>query len=358
MQSASPGLVEAFGLQAQICEAMGSPFNASLARLAGADIDAGGPIAQVMSAWSGASRHKALEDAAPLRLLGACHDLALSGDAPAVSALYPMDGRPGDPQGVWAELLRLAPALSPRLRSFVSHEPQTNEVMRSACLLPGFIAVARETGLPLRLLELGASAGLNQCWDAFAYDYGEAALWGDPASGVRLGPTMRGAPPRLDGVVRVASRKACDRAPVDIRDPLARRRLRAFVWPDQFERLARLDAAIAIALERGVQVSSDDAQTFVAAHGGVRAGEASVIYHSIFWQYLAADDQATLAATIAGAGAKAAADAPLAWLRMEPRESLAFAELTLTLWPGGEERRLAISHPHGQWIEFVAALAL
>ena len=48
-------------------------------------------------------------------------------------------------------------------------------------------------------------------------------------------------------------RAACDRAPVDLADPIARRRLRAFVWADQFDRLARLDAAIAAALAAGVR---------------------------------------------------------------------------------------------------------
>src|SRR5215218_1913808 len=43
---------------------------------------------------------------------------------------------------------------------------QTNEVRRSACLLPAFCWVARLAGdRPLALLEIGASAGLNLLWD-------------------------------------------------------------------------------------------------------------------------------------------------------------------------------------------------
>jgi hypothetical protein len=65
-----------------------------------------------------------------------------------------------------------------RIADFMSHEPQTNEVRRSAVLLPGFLTIAAETGLPLRILELGASAGLNQLWDRRHYRLGEIGEWG------------------------------------------------------------------------------------------------------------------------------------------------------------------------------------
>jgi hypothetical protein len=84
-------------------------------------------------------------------------------------------------------------------------------------------------------------------------------------------------------------------------------------------------------------------------------GAASVIYHSVFWQYLPAATQAGLTATIAGLGAGATAAAPLAWLRMEPTPgNMAEMEIRLTLWPGGEDRRLGRCHPHGAWVEWEA----
>lgn len=55
---------------------------------------------------------------------------------------------------------------------------------------------------------------------------------------------------------------------------------------------------------------------------------------------------------IAALGARATADAPFAWLRMEsPPRTLAIVELRLTLWPGGEDRLLAEVHPHGAWVK-------
>ena len=66
-----------------------------------------------------------------------------------------------------------------RIVAGLAGAPQTNEIARSAMLLPGFLTVARETGLPLDLFEIGASAGLNLLFDSFHYRYGDAE-WGDP----------------------------------------------------------------------------------------------------------------------------------------------------------------------------------
>ena len=85
------------------------------------------------------------------------------------------------------------------------------------------------------------------------------------------------------------------------------------------------------------------------------AGVASVVFHSVFFQYMPADSQAALVDTLIVHGAMATTAAPFAWLRMEPQPTIPSAmELRLTLWPGGEERCLAIVHPHGAWVDWRA----
>ena len=49
------------------------------------------------------------------------------------------------------------------------------------------------------------------------------------------------------------------------------------------------------------------------------------------------------------------ADAPLAWLCMEPSADGAHAELRLTLWPGGDKQLLADADYHGRWVSWRAA---
>ena len=345
-------LVRAFEVQSQACAAFGSPFSGALLAHAAADIAAGGPLRELVEPWSGLSTRALVSEAVAIRWLGAVHDLVLSGEAAELAAAYPAPGRAGDTERAWT-LARGAMLADPgRFAEFMTHEPQTNEVRRSACLAPGFLTVANETGLPLRIFEIGASAGLNQLWDRYRYDFGAAGVWGDPAASVVLPTEWRGPPPTLDAPVRVISRAACDRKPVDIRDPVARRRLKSYVWADQFDRLERLDGAIATALKAGTRVEAQDAVTWALKAAPVE-GAATVIFHSVFWQYMPPESQAAVRAVIEAHGAKATPTAPFAWLRMEPPpNNLALMEIRLNLWPGGEERLLGHGHPHGARVDW------
>ena len=341
-------LPRALRLQAQGCVTFGSVFSGALLDRAAEDVERGGPTAALLTPWASGTTRALLTDAVPIRLLGALHDLALSGDAPALAAAYPTPDRPGEVNAAWNEARSIIADQPERIAAFMAHEPQTNEVRRSACLIGGFLTIAKETGLPLRCLEVGASAGLNQLWDRYRYQLGDVAVWGEPDSPVVIDTDWRGPAPPIDAEVRVIERAACDRKPVDLADPTARRRLRAYVWADQLDRLRRLEAAIALAVSRGVSVDKDDAVawTEVRAHPGADA--ATVLYHSVFWQYMPPESQAALTTAIHRHGALATARAPFAWLRMEPpADNLASMELRLTLWPTGEERLLAMVHPHG-----------
>ena len=74
---------------------------------------------------------------------------------------------------------------------FETHGVQTNEVQRCTMLLPTFLTASVETGLPVELLELGPSAGLNLLVDRYRYRY-ENGAWG--AADALLGLTTRETP--------------------------------------------------------------------------------------------------------------------------------------------------------------------
>jgi hypothetical protein len=354
--AAESELAKALTLQAQACIVLGSAFSGALMNKAAADVERGGPTMTVMAAWAGDGVRSLVADAVPIRLLGALHALALSGDAPALTAAYPAAGGAGEAEAAWAEGRRLMERYPQRFVEFMDHEPQTNEVRRSACLIGGFLTIARDTGLPLRCFEVAASAGLNQLWDRFHYSLGVAGTWGDDRSAVDIDTDWRGSRPPMAASVNVIERAACDRRPVHITDPAARARLRAYVWADQPDRMTRLEAAIALALAEGVKVETEDAVSWTAARAAPRDGAATVLYHSVFWQYMPPDRQTALLGSIHAHGAVASNDAPFAWLRMEPPPNdLANMELRLTLWPTGEDRLLARVHPHGATVNWAAA---
>jgi hypothetical protein len=344
-----PDVVNALRLQAGVCRNMGSPLNGELLERAAEDWLASGPVRPLLAPWEALNLQAQFDAATPLRLIGAWHELALSGDDPAVSAAY----RALDAGAIWAAVRIAMIERGERLSVFMAHEPQTNEVRRSICLLGGFLEVARATGLPLRTFEIAASAGLNLSWDRYRYQVGDAA-WGDPGAKVVMDTDWTGPPPAVDAPVEVIERAACDRRPTDLRDEPQRRRLMSYIWADQPERLARLRAAIEVALANGVMVETADAVDWVRAKVRPKAGTATVLYHSVFWQYMPAASQAALEALIGEIGAAASAEAPFAWLRMEPPATQPGMDLRLTMWPGGEERHLGRCHPHGASVEWLA----
>jgi len=340
-------LIDVLNWQGAACAGIGSPLSGALLERASAALGEQPRFQAMFAPWRDLDRRALFHEAVALRWLGALHDLALEFPDGVLAAAYAAR----DADQAWPLIERLMDDEAPRIADFMAHEPQTNEVRRSAVLLPGFLTVAAETRLPLRILELGASAGLNQLWDQRHYRLGDIGEWGSPAARVALDIEWRGGPPPLDAPVSVASRAACDRKPVDLNDPVQRRRLKAYVWPDQDDRLQRLEAAIAEALAANVTVEAADAVDWTRREAHARPGLATVVFHSVFIGYMPAANQTALAASLAEAGASATGNAPLAWLRMEPgADNPATMELRLTLWPGGGDRLLATAHPHGAWI--------
>jgi len=280
------------------------------------------------------------------------HRLVLEGRAPALARHYPSaDGEAGL-DGAWAAFRDTLEQHRDALRTLVDRPCQTNEVGRAAALFGGFLLVARETALPLRLLELGASAGLNLRWDHYRYEQRDAG-WGDRASPVRLvGVFPDGFPPG-GRRCRVIERAGCDTLPVDPCSADGQITLLSFLWADQRERIALLRGALEVARRVPAAVDACGAPAWLAARLAAPApGVASVVFHSIVMQYLSAADRRRVASVLAEAGGRATGRAPLAWLRMEPGGEQ--AEVRLTLWPGGSERLIASAGFHGRPVRWLA----
>jgi hypothetical protein len=336
-------LVSLFRGQADWCQRLGSPIYAQLLAKAADDLDAGGPVWRVVEPYL----DKPYNFTHHLRLLGETHRLALAGEAPELAAHYPSTGGDGDPEGAWNAFIALVEEREVKLERAV----QTNEVGRTAALLGGFLTVAAQTGLGLRVLELGASAGLNLRWDRFRYEDADWAF-GDSASPVRIPCEYEGGRPPLPPTVWVMERAGCDPAPIDATTEDGSLTLQSFVWPEMVERLELLRSAIEVARRTPVTVEAASATDCVGQQLALeRGGSATVIFHSIMWGYMTDDDRAAITQSIVEAGERATTSEPLAWLRMEPGADQ--TDVTLTTWPGGDERVIARAGYHGRPVRWL-----
>ena len=341
---------QAFRDQEDWSEKLGSPF---MARLCGAfadGLDRGTAIGARILDWPG--HPDTLHDAVPLRIAGGLHALVRRGHSPDLARLYPPNALPSAAD-LWGGIVRALDEHEAALMPWLDGAPQTNEVARSSLLMAGFLEISAATGLPLSLLELGASAGLNLLSDRYRHRLGELEV-GPDASALRLAPPWEGpAPARAE--VRIAARRGVDLNPLDMANAADRERLPCYVWPDQAERLARVEAAIAIAAQDPPTLDRGDAAGWLEERLAETPprGIVRVVYHTIAFQYFPTETQARIEAALDRAGATATPETPLARLAFEADPGRG-ALLKLRLWPDGRERVLARSDGHVKRVVWLA----
>ncbi len=370
-----------FEQQARACESLGSPLWGRVLDLVAADVAAEGPSWAVVRERAGLR----FGQAGPLRLVGAAHRLALAGDAPSWAQHLPSCGGAAPPAGAdgdaalrsaWSGLVA---DHRDELVAGLDREVQTNEVGRAAAL--GYAhAVALETvgaaaAVPARLVELGCSGGLNLRLDRFRLDLTTGpdgapvdggVVLGDPDGPVRLAPRVRspleaaadGGPLRT---VRLVERIGIDPHPIDPTTDDGRLTLLSFVWPDQVERFERLAAAIDLARTVPATLTATAGRPTDAVLSevlGTPAGDgvATIVQHSIVWQYIPTDVRPAVTRVIEAAGERASASAPLVWVRFEPDEwDRTRVAVWVRRWPDGGDRLVAHADFHGRWLAPVPA---
>jgi hypothetical protein len=343
-------LLESLEAQALSCTNAGSKLYGSLLTGLINDYRGGGVTAELLEGVSATPVH----DAVPLRYLATAHRLALSGAAPTLARWYGSCGGAWYGEDISDDFLQVAQTHRREFLAGLQRNVQTNEVGRAAVLASAFALIARRHQCALDLLEIGCSAGLLSRWDEYFYDTGSSAL-ANPASDVRFDQTWwRTPPPDLGGNVRVARRRGSDISPIDATNAEGQLTMLSFVWPDQAERVDRLRRALAIAARTPMDITRADAGTWLAQElaAGPTIGVATVVFHSIVWQYLPQSTRAMVRTALETAGELATDRSPLLWLRMEP-DTPQRANVRLTTWPGFHEEVLAEVGYHGADIEWL-----
>lgn len=357
-----PNMAERAGRQLTLAEAYrhfgttdvkgSSPLYERVAEAIAASPDA---LAVVESAPA-AKRH-------PTVILAALHDQVLLGRAPALAAAYAA----GNLDGVGAAAVEALVACSADVvATAAQRQTQTNETGRGALLYPAIAEAARRTGASaIGLIDVGCSAGLNLNLDRAGITYQPGPTLGDTASPLQLTCDVTGGEVPSDAMPPVVARIGIDLNPVDVQNESDARWLRACLWPDQPERTARLDAAIALASANPPQLLAGDAlERLPDAVELVPADALVVVTTTWALAYFELGDRLRFLRRID----EVAARRPVAWVSGEGVgiapgvPTLGDSRLSAHSLLGlaiGEGTSMSIEtigrcHPHGRWLEWLA----
>ncbi|OBI23197.1 DUF2332 domain-containing protein [Mycobacterium sp. E2497] len=337
-------LLHTLRAQGRFCAGSGSPMYGELFELVARDVAAGGVFAAVLSGHEDAPSRLAV----PLRLLGGLHRLVLDGRAEQLRRWYPSTGGSWDAERAWPEIVDVVAGHTETLRAALRQPPQTNEVGRSAALIGALLRINGESDLPIRLFEIGTSAGLNLRADRYRYRFA-GGEWGPSDSPVTITDAWRGALPPGGGL-RIVERHGYDIAPVDVTAADGELTVLSYVWPDQTARLERLRGAIEVARQVPARLARQTAADAVAGLAPAE-GALTVLWHSITWQYLSEEERETVRARVRAVGAQADARSPFVHLTLEPARGGPDSPIRFLVrarrWPGGELEVLGECHPHG-----------
>lgn len=330
-------LREAGALQARICRDGQSPTYATLLEALAAGI-ANDHVAARLLLSDG---RDPVVSALYLRFLGAVNRLAVLDDSCPLRSFYPTLGGRVDLDEVVPCFLQVVAGNEDFVGTEMKYDVQTNDVGRAVLLSAAMNHVAATPGTALRLLEVGASAGLNLWLDRYRIRARERS-WGPADSLVQLeGDFVAGSPPDTGFVV--SERHGCDLNPLDISKQSIQVLLKSFIWPENTVAIRRLEAALAT-VPSAAPAPIDHAE----AGGWVRdkladlaPGVTTVVYHSFVLPYFTDTELREFETTIRDAGERADDDHRLAWVSLEPIASEGVAHLSCERWPERERTTLA-----------------
>lgn len=319
---------QALRAQGGACAALGSAMYADLCSLLADDLAAGGPTRAVLG-----RAERPAPDALALRLLAAVHRLVLERRAGVLAAYYPSVGGRWEPRAGGAAFLAVLEEHADEVGAALEVPPPTDEIGWGAALVGGLARLPDACRMPVRLVELGASAGLLLRSDRVRYVGSDGTSVGPADAVLEVGDAWPDGSRLRPWPLEVVERRGCDPRPLDATTPTGRTTLTSSCWPDQPERWERLRGALDLAARVPVTVerrgAADLAEALDLADGAV-----TVLWHAGVRPHLPPDDRSRLDARVDALLAAARPAAPFVHLALEPhrdRERGAGGSLTLQL---------------------------
>jgi hypothetical protein len=325
---------------------------------------------RVSRAVAGSAEVLSLVEEAPPRshqpnvLLAAVHYLVLGGLDHPLAAVYAgkSDADPGP--------LFIDVCLSHRvevLELLATRHTNTNEVGRSAIVGLGLTATADRLGVPLAMIDVGCSAGLNLFCDRYRLDYGPRGATGPADAPVQIScEVIGGEPPVAASLPRIVERVGIDLDPVDVTDPDQARWQLALIFPDT-NRIPRTQRALEEIRKTPPRIVQGDAIDKVGEVVlGVAADAVAVVTTTWAAAYFSTDRRVEFRQRLA----EASHTRPVAWISAEGAGVIdLFADARAPFDAQGTEASvlglavfdkgnvvadvLAFVHPHGKWVDWV-----
>ncbi|HWU24929.1 MAG TPA: DUF2332 domain-containing protein [Rhizomicrobium sp.] len=160
---------------------------------------------------------------------------------------------------------------------------QATNVERCVPLMPMFSQVAKLTGEPLNLIEIGCSAGILLTFDKYAYDLNGRGRVGAEDAALTLKADLRGGSDFH--IPQIGKRVGLDLRPVDVKLADERRWLLAQLEPGRRELHATLSAALDVVARTEISFFQGDALDLLAEQIAATSGPLC-IYHSacvVYW---------------------------------------------------------------------------
>ncbi len=292
---------------------------------------------------------------APNMLFAAAQYLLLTGVEHRLSAHYPiMSGQKPSHQSAFADFRDFCLRHQDAVVELIStRRTQTNVVRRCTCLLPAFSLVSEESGLPLALIDVGASAGLNLNFDryyyTYTYDRKERTNWGMAGSRIHLEAEIKGCTtfPPLAPTIPVASRNGIDLDLVDLDDSDQLLWLRALIWPEHVERHQQLMDAANEFTHSDIHLHAGDAADVLPGLISTISNEhALVVYSTIALYQFPRENLRRVKRALIEASKKR----PVWQIALEGTDP----RLSITRYRegAGHPRILADASPHGWWMKW------
>lgn len=291
----------------------------------------------------------------PELLLAAAHSLLLEGRDHPLAQFYPTCEKAGSNESPVAHFRNFCTVNEDQLRLIIAtRRCQTNDVGRSAILLPAFEHVSRiAESNSLAQIEIGTSAGLNLNWDQYSYEFVGDNRVRESDSPVTITTEVRGKcqPPLPQNFPTVAHRCGIDINTLDVTDDEDARWLHALIHPNQIRRHRQLAAAIKLARENQPPLIEGDVFEELPAQLANAPSNVDLVVFSTHVLYQFTEDQI---AELRSLLSSHSSEQPVHWLSIDPNEELGEPTYRLVTFADGDatESKIAQFESYGSWIQW------